>query len=92
MRFGSSIDRSQRDRSAVKGESSKWIHEEFPDLSTFGWQDGYGVFSVSKSQVREVIEYIKNQREHDMKQSFEDEYISLLELNEIEYDERYVFD
>jgi len=76
----------------LKGESSKWIHEEFPELSTFAWQDGYGIFSVSKSNVPDVIEYIKNQREHHAKQSFEDEYISLLNLNGIDYDERYVFD
>jgi len=76
----------------LKGESSKWIHEEFPELSTFAWQDGYGIFSVSKSNVPDVIEYIKNQREHHAKQSFEDEYISLLKLNDIDYDERYVFD
>ena len=76
----------------LKGESSKWIHEEFPELSTFAWQDGYGIFSVSKSNVPDVIEYIKNQREHHAKQSFEDEYISLLKLNGIDYDERYVFD
>jgi REP element-mobilizing transposase RayT len=76
----------------LKGESSKWIHEEFPDLSTFGWQDGYGVFSVSKSQMPEVIEYIRNQREHHSRQTFEDEYLTLLKLNGIDYDERYVFD
>jgi len=76
----------------VKGESSKWIHETFPDLCDFGWQDGYGVFSVSKSNVPEVIQYIKDQRVHHSKQSFEDEYISLLKLNGIDYDERYVFD
>jgi len=76
----------------LKGESSKWIHEEFPELFTFAWQDGYGIFSVSKSNVPDVIEYIKNQREHHAKQSFEDEYISLLKLNGIDYDERYVFD
>ena len=76
----------------LKGESSKWIHEEFPELSKFGWQDGYGIFSVSKSQAPEVIEYIRSQREHHTKQSFEDEYTSLLKLNGIDYDERYVFD
>ena len=76
----------------LKGESSKWIHEEFPHLHKFGWQDGYGIFSVSKSQAPDVIEYIKNQREHHAKQSFEDEYITLLKLNGIDYDERYLFD
>lgn len=76
----------------LKAESSKWIHEAFSNLSKFGWQDGYGIFSVSKSQAPEVIEYIRNQREHHYKQSFEDEYISLLKLHGIDYDERYVFD
>ena len=76
----------------LKGESSKWIHEAFPNLAKFGWQDGYGIFSVSKSNVPEVIDYIKNQREHHARHTFEDEYISLLKLNGIDYDERYVFD
>lgn len=76
----------------LKGDSSKWIHEEFGDLRKFAWQDGYGVFSVSKSNAPKVIEYIKSQREHHLKQSFEDEYIELLKLHEIEYDEKYLFD
>src|SRR4051812_20316499 len=76
----------------VKGESSRWIHETFPELRSFAWQDGYGVFSVSKSNVSDVVEYIKNQREHHQKQSFDDEYISVLRLNGIDYDERYIFD
>ncbi len=76
----------------LKGESSRWIHEEFPYLSKFGWQDGYGVFSVSKSNVPDVIEYIRNQRKHHLMQSFEDEYVSMLKLHGIDYDERYLFD
>lgn len=76
----------------LKGESSKWIHVEFPQLTKFGWQDGYGIFSVSKSNVPAVIEYIRNQREHHATQTFEDEYISLLKLHGIDYDEKYVFD
>ena len=76
----------------LKGESSKWIHDTFSDMGSFAWQDGFGVFSVSKSNVREVVDYIKNQREHHKKQTFEDEYTSMLSLNGIDYDERYVFD
>jgi REP element-mobilizing transposase RayT len=76
----------------LKGESSKWIHETFPELRTFGWQDGFGVFSVSKSNVPGVIQYIRDQREYHKKQTFDDEYISMLKLNGIDYDERYVFD
>ena len=75
----------------LKGESSKWIHEEFSDSRNFAWQDGYGIFSVSKSNVPKVIEYIKNQRKHHLEQSFEDEYIELLKLHEIDYDEKYLF-
>lgn len=76
----------------LKGESSKWMRSEFPGLRQFGWQDGYGVFSVSKSNVPDVIRYIEKQREHHAKQTFEDEYISLLRLHGVEYDDRYVFD
>lgn len=76
----------------IKGESSGWIHETFPNLRSFEWQDGFAVFSVSKSNVPEVVEYIKNQREHHAKQTFEDEYVSLLRLHGVDYDERYVFD
>ena len=52
----------------LKGDSSKWIHTEFADLKNFAWQDGYGAFSVSKSKVPDVVEYIKNQREHHRKE------------------------
>ena len=76
----------------LKGDSSKWIHEEFPDLRKFVWQDGFGVFSVSKSNAPKVVEYIKNQRQHHLKQSFEDEYIELLKLHGVEYDPKYLFD
>ena len=75
----------------LKGESSKWIHTEFPALKDFAWQDGYGIFTVSKSSVLDVVEYIKNQREHHSRQTFEDEYLSMLKLHGIDYDERYVF-
>ena len=76
----------------LKGDSSKWIHEEFPELRGFAWQDGYGAFTVSKSTLTDVIRYIENQREHHKTQTFEEEYLSLLKLHGIEYDERYVFD
>ncbi|MGD9561923.1 MAG: IS200/IS605 family transposase [Pyrinomonadaceae bacterium] len=74
----------------LKGDSSKWIHEEFPHLNEFAWQDGYGVFSVSKSALAEVVEYIKNQREHHRSRSFEDEYRAILEKHAIDFDELYL--
>jgi len=76
----------------LKGGSSKWIHDEFSNLNLFSWQDGYGIFSVSKSNVPDVIRYIENQRQHHTSQTFEEEYISLLKLHGVEYDERFVFD
>jgi putative transposase len=76
----------------LKGDSSKWIHEEFRDLQSFAWQDGFGAFSVSKSNVPKVIDYIKSQRQHHLKQSFEDEYLELLKLHETDYNVKYLFD
>lgn len=76
----------------LKTESSKWIHTEFENLRTFGWQDGYGVFSVSKSKVPDVVDYIKRQREHHEKESFEEEYERLMNLHGVDYDNRYLLD
>lgn len=76
----------------VKGGSSKWIHETFPELNEFAWQDGYGAFTVSKSGVGDVAEYIANQREHHRAMTYQDEYLALLNRHEIDYDERYVWD
>src|SRR5579859_6352653 len=75
----------------LKGGSSKWIHETFPKLAAFEWQDGYGAFTVSKSQLSEVIEYAANQREHHRQRTFQDEYRVFLEKHGIEYDKRYVW-
>lgn len=74
----------------LKGDSSKWIHAEFANLRDFAWQDGYGAFTVSKSKLPEVIRYIQNQRERHKVKSFEEEYLDLLRLHEVEYDERYL--
>ena len=77
---------------AIKGGSSKWVHDTFPELRTFGWQDGYGIFSVSKSDVSDVIKYIENQEQHHQTRTFEEEFRMLLERHGIEFDERYLFD
>lgn len=75
----------------LKGGSSKWFHETFPDLAGFEWQDGYAAFTVSKSQLPDVIGYAANQREHRRVRTFQEEYRALLEKHGIEYDERYVW-
>jgi putative transposase len=75
----------------LKGESSKWIHSEFHRLQQFSWQDGYAAFTVSKSNIPQVIAYIQNQREHHRKKTFQEEYLEFLQASGVEYDERYLW-
>ena len=75
----------------LKGGSSKWIKETFPRMRGFGWQDGYGAFTVSKSNLPDVIEYVQDQREHHRVKSFQEEYPAFLIRHGIEYNERYVW-
>lgn len=77
---------------AVKASSSKWIHDTFTKHAAFAWQEGYSVFSVSKSQEGAVKAYIAGQREHHKKEDFKSELLRMLRLHEIEFDEKYVFD
>ena len=72
----------------IKGGSSKWIHETFPEHRLFSWQEKYGAFSVSVSSLDDVIEYIRNQEEHHRKMTFQEEFITLLKKHRIEYDEQ----
>jgi len=74
----------------IKGGSSKWVHDTFPEQRNFQWQEGYGAFSVSASQVPRTIAYINNQKEHHRKKTFKEEFLELLEKHGIEYDSRYV--
>jgi REP element-mobilizing transposase RayT len=74
----------------VKANSSGWVHKTFEDLAVFGWQDEYSAFSVWKSMLPRVIEYVRNQEEHHRKMTFRDELIALLKRHGVEYDERYI--
>ena len=74
----------------VKANSSKWIHETFPEQNQFAWQEGYGAFSVSQSNVEQVRRYVEQQEEHHHRVSFEQEFIEFLERHGISYDERYL--
>ena len=76
----------------IKGGSSAWVHETFPEMEHFAWQEGYGAFSVSVSQVAETMTYIENQEEHHRHKSFQEEYIGFLKKHEIDYDEKYLWD
>ena len=75
----------------VKGESSEWINIQKLTSSPFRWQDGYGAFSYSRSQIASVASYIENQEEHHRKKTFLEEYQHFLNQFEVEYDERYIF-
>jgi len=74
-----------------KGASSGWVHSTFPGEGDFAWQEGYGAFSVSQSNVKQVAAYIAGQAEHHKKMTFEEEYVALLKRHGIAFDPRYVF-
>lgn len=75
----------------IKGDSSKWINENRLIPERFSWQEGYGGFSYSKSQIAAVANYIENQERHHKKKTFVEEYLKILKDFEIDYDERYIF-
>lgn len=75
----------------VKSESSEWINKEKLTKRKFYWQHGFGAFSHSKSQIRQVAAYIENQQEHHKKVTFSDEYKKMLTDFGVAYDERYIF-
>jgi len=75
----------------IKGGSSKWINlKKFLKIK-FEWQEGYGAFSYSKSQIINIIQYIKNQEIHHKAKSFREEYLEILKEFEIDYNENYIF-
>jgi REP element-mobilizing transposase RayT len=75
----------------LKSNASGWMHRVFPELSEFRWQNGYGAFTVSPSQVGKARNYIKGQKEHHQERSFREEFIILLRKNDVNFDERYLF-
>ena len=75
----------------VKGESSEWINKQKFTAVPFRWQEGYGAFSYSRSQIKAVCAYIENQEEHHKKKTFLEEYKDMLEKFEIEFNELYIF-
>jgi REP element-mobilizing transposase RayT len=86
-----SPSRSLSDATRVlKTNSSKWIHEMCATRRPFAWQTGYGAFSVSRSNVSAVANYIELQERHHRKRTFEEEFIELLVKHGIDYDPKYV--
>jgi putative transposase len=76
----------------IKACSSKWIHQEFPELRHFAWQAGYGAFSASHSNIEAVKRYILRQAEHHKATTFQEEFTAFLNRHEIAFDDRYLWD
>ena len=75
----------------IKAGSSKFINENRWIAGRFNWQEGFGAFSYSHSQLQDVTRYIKNQERHHLKKAFRDEYVEMLKKFKVDYDERYIF-
>jgi REP element-mobilizing transposase RayT len=88
LRPDSSLSDLVRD---IKANSSKFINEQRWVVGRFSWQEGFGAFSYSRSQLGTVIRYIENQQKHHAKKSFREEYVALLEKFGVDYDPRYIF-
>ena len=88
LRPDSSLSDLVRD---VKAGSSKFINEKRWVVGRFSWQEGFGAFSYSRSQLGMVIRYIENQQKHHAKKSFREEYVELLEKFGVDYDQKYIF-
>ena len=75
----------------AKVSSTRWIKNKDVSQRGFYWQNGYGSFSISPSQVNPLVNYIANQEEHHRKEPFQDEFRRLLNMYNLDYDERYVW-
>ncbi len=75
----------------VKKDSSSWLKTKGIRFRNFHWQDGYGAFSIGRSNISNLKQYIANQKEHHRKRSFQEELIQFLDAYGIEYDERYLW-
>ena len=76
----------------IKANSSRWINEQCFVSGKFEWQSGFGAFSVSKSQVKRVANYIKRQEAHHRKTTFRKEYLGFLKAHEVDFLPEYIFD
>jgi len=74
----------------IKASSSGWIHSAI-GIRLFGWQDGYGAFTVGSREVESINRYIREQKEHHRRKTFQEEYLDLLRQSGIEFDERYLW-
>ena len=75
----------------AKANSSSWAKAQGLGCPKFSWQSGYGAFSIDQSQVESVKKYIQSQAEHHRKRTFQEEYLDMLRVYKVEYDERYIW-
>jgi REP-associated tyrosine transposase len=75
----------------LKTNSSRWIHESWRSSAAFSWQEGYGAFSVSGSNMQQTTDYILQQEKHHGKKSFREEFLEFLKENDIQYDEKFLW-
>ncbi len=76
----------------IKNNSSNFINDQKFVRGKFSWQEGFGSFSYSHSQIEQVYQYILNQEEHHLKRTFKEEYLDFLKKFEVDYDEKYLFE
>jgi REP element-mobilizing transposase RayT len=88
--LGRTVDVAEAVR-LIKSNSSGWIHREL-SLPDFHWQDGYGAFAVSYSNIDQVKSYLANQEQHHRRISFQDEFLEFLRRHDLQWDERYIWD
>jgi REP element-mobilizing transposase RayT len=91
-KFLGGIARENGMKALLIGGMPDHVHLALPQMRGFAWQDGYGAFSVSKSNLPEVTAYIQNQREHHRIKTFQEEFLAFLVRHGVEYDERYLWD
>jgi REP element-mobilizing transposase RayT len=75
----------------IKGGSSKWVHDDFPQHQAFEWQEGYGAFSIGVSHREQTVAYIQNQKQHHRRKTYQDEFLSFLKKHDVEYDPRFIW-
>ncbi len=76
----------------IKANSSKWINEQKLILGKFSWQEGFGAFTYSKSQIDNAVKYILNQQEHHRRKTFKEEHLDFLKKFNVDYNEKYLFE
>ncbi len=76
----------------IKTNSSKWVHDSFPEHQGFAWQEGFGAFTVSLSGLPDVKDYLAHQEEHHRQRTFKEEFMTILKKHGIEFNEAYLWD